>query len=199
MLEKTIAIATKKNIALVAHDNTKDELLEWATFNRKLLAAHALYATGMTGILLTSKLGLDVTNFESGPLGGDQQIGSRISEGKIDVLIFFWDPLQTQAHDPDVKALQRIAVVWNVPMACNRASADFLISSTLMSRTYDRLVPDYEKSRAQPVAVAYRANQPLVPAEKRDGELTSGGHHARNQSSVSPPVAKRGNPRWDGL
>jgi methylglyoxal synthase len=168
MLHKTITIGPKKNIALAAHNNKKDELLEWATFNRKLLAAHSLYATGLTGILLASKLGLDVTNFQSGPLGGDQQIGSRIAEGKIDFLIFFWDPLQTQPHDPDVKALQRIAVVWNVPMACNRASADFLISSPLMSRTYDRLVPDYEKRRAQPVAGAYRANQPLVSAEKRD-------------------------------
>ena len=168
MLQKTIAIAAKKNIALAAHNNKKGELLEWATFNRKLLAAHSLYATGMTGILLASKLGLDVTNFESGPLGGDQQIGSRIAEGKIDFLIFFWDPLQTQPHDPDVKALQRIAVVWNVPMACNRASADFLISSPLMSRTYDRLVPDYEKRSTQPLVGTYRANQPLVSAEKRD-------------------------------
>ena len=146
MLQKTIPIAPKKNIALVAHDNKKDELLEWATLNRKLVAAHSLYATGTTGTLLTSKLGLEVTNLESGPLGGDQQIGSRISEGKIDFLIFFWDPLEAQSHDPDVKALLRIAVVWNVPMACNRASADFLISSTLMSRTYDRLVPDYDST-----------------------------------------------------
>jgi methylglyoxal synthase len=95
-----------------------------------------------TGSILTSQLGLDVTNLQSGPLGGDQQIGSRISEGKIDFLIFFWDPLEAQPHDPDVKALLRIAVVWNVPMACNRATADFVISSALMSRTYDRLVPD---------------------------------------------------------
>ena len=146
MLQKTIPIAPKKNIALVAHDNKKDELLEWATLNRKLLAAHSLYATGTTGTLLTSKLDLEVTNLESGPFGGDQQIGSRISEDKIDFLIFFWDPLEAQPHDPDVKALLRIAVVWNVPMACNRASADFLISSALMSRTYDRLVPDYDST-----------------------------------------------------
>jgi methylglyoxal synthase len=151
MLHKTIPMAAKKNIALVAHDNKKDELLEWAKFNRKLLAAHSLYSTGTTGSILTSKLGLDVTNLQSGPLGGDQQIGSRISEGKIDFVIFFWDPLEAQPHDPDVKALLRIAVVWNVPMACNRASADFVISSALMSRTYDRLVPDYDKYRAQPV------------------------------------------------
>ena len=168
MLEKTIPIAPKKNIALIAHDNKKDEFLEWATFNRKLLAAHSLYTTGGTGALLKSKLGLDVINLESGPLGGDQQIGARISEGKINFLIFFWDPLEAQPHDPDVKALQRIAVVWNVPMACNRASADFLISSPLMSRTYDRLVPDYEKRSTQPLVGTYRANQPLVSAEKRD-------------------------------
>jgi methylglyoxal synthase len=167
MLQKTIPMAAKKNIALVAHDNKKDELLEWATFNRKLLAAHSLYATGTTGTLLTSKLGLEVTNLESGPLGGDQQIGSRISEGKIDFLIFFWDPLEAQAHDPDVKALLRIAAVWNVPMACNRASADFVISSTLMSRTYDRLVPDYDEYRAQPVPSPPRTNEPFTSAEKQ--------------------------------
>jgi methylglyoxal synthase len=106
-----------------------------------VLAAHSLYSTGRTGRILASELGIDVINLESGPLGGDQQIGSRISEGKIDFLLFFWDPLEPQAHDPDVKALLRIAVVWNVPMACNRASADFVTSSALMSRTYDRLVP----------------------------------------------------------
>jgi methylglyoxal synthase len=148
---KTIPMAAKKNIALVAHDYKKDELLEWAKFNRKLLAAHSLYSTGTTGSILTSQLGLDVTNLQSGPLGGDQQIGSRISEGKIDFLIFFWDPLEAQPHDPDVKALLRIAVVWNVPMACNRATADFVISSALMPRTYDRLVPDYDEYKARPV------------------------------------------------
>ena len=136
ILQRTIPIFPKKSIALVAHDNKKDEPLEWATFHRKLLTAHSLYATGTTGTLLMSKLGLDVTNLESGPLGGDQQIGSRISDGKIDFLVFFWDPLEPQPHDPDVRALLRIAVVWNAPMACNRASADFLISSALMSGTY---------------------------------------------------------------
>jgi methylglyoxal synthase len=164
---KTIPMAAKKNIALVAHDYKKDELLEWAKFNRKLLAAHSLYSTGTTGSILTSQLGLDVTNLQSGPLGGDQQIGSRISEGKIDFLIFFWDPLEAQPHDPDVKALLRIAVVWNVPMACNRASADFVISSALMSRTYDRLVPDYDEYRAQPVPDLSRTNELSVSVAKQ--------------------------------
>jgi methylglyoxal synthase len=169
MLQKRIPIAPKKNIALIANDNKKEELLEWATFNRKLLAAHSLYATGTTGTLLMNKLGLYVTNFESGLLGGDQQIGSRISEGKIDFLIFFWDPLEVQPHDSDVKALLRIAVVWNVPMACNRASADFLISSMYMSRTYNRVVPaGYDERRAQPVGGPYRVNQPFVSVEKPD-------------------------------
>ena len=157
-IRKTIPMAAKKNIALVAHDNKKDELLEWAKFNRKLLAAHSLYSTGTTGSILTSQLGLDVTNLQSGPLGGDQQIGSRISEGKIDFLIFFWDPLEAQPHDPDVKALLRIAVVWNVPMACNRATADFVISSALMPRTYDRLVRDYDEYEARPVMGPSREN-----------------------------------------
>lgn len=148
-LRKTIPMAAKKNIALVAHDHKKDELLEWAKFNRKLLAAHSLYSTGTTGSILTSQLGLDVTNLQSGPLGGDQQIGSRISEGKIDSLIFFWDPLESQPHDPDVKALLRIAVVWNIPLALNRASADFIISSPLMSTPYQRQVPDYSEYTAR--------------------------------------------------
>ena len=143
MIHKTIAIAMKKKIALVAHDNKKEELFDWAKFNCKLLAGHSLYATGTTGQVLKSKLGLDVTSLESGPLGGDQQIGSRISEGKIDFVICFWDHLEPQPHDPDVKALLRIAVVWNIPVACNRASADFIISSSLMSSVYERLVPDY--------------------------------------------------------
>ena len=159
---KTIPMAAKKSIALVAHDNKKDELLEWASFNRRVLEAHSLYSTGRTGSILASRLGLDITNLESGPLGGDQQIGSRISEGKIDFLIFFWDPLEPQAHDPDVKALLRIAVVWNVPMACNRATADFVISSALMSRTYDRLMPDYDEREARPVVGPSRSGESVV-------------------------------------
>lgn len=134
----------KKHIALVAHDNRKHELLEWANFNRSLLAQHALYSTGTTGRVLEQGLGIDIVKLRSGPLGGDQQIGAKISEGELDFLIFFWDPLSPQPHDTDVKALLRIAVVWNIPVACNRASADFMISSPLMAQDYHRLVPDYE-------------------------------------------------------
>jgi methylglyoxal synthase len=149
MMQNTIAMRRNKKIALAAHDNKKDELFEWAKDNCKMLAEHSLYATGTTGQLLESRLGLNVTHLESGPLGGDQQIGSRISEGQIDFVIFFSDPLEPQPHDADVKALLRIAVVWNIPVACNRASADFIISSPLMSAVYDRKVPDYSKYRAR--------------------------------------------------
>lgn len=132
-----------KRVAVVAHDNKKRDLLEWARFNRHSLRRHDLYATGTTGRLLETELGLAVHRLRSGPLGGDQQIGARIAEGRIDFLIFFWDPLEPHPHDPDVKALLRIAVVWNIPVACNRASADFMISSTLMDQPYERQLPDY--------------------------------------------------------
>jgi methylglyoxal synthase len=148
-MQNTIAIDRTKKIALVAHDSKKDELFEWAKCNCRLLAEHSLYATGSTGCLLESGLGLNVTHLESGPLGGDQQIGSRIAEGQIDFVIFFSDPLEPQPHDADVKALLRIAVVWNIPVACNRASADFIISSPLMSTVYERQVPDYSKYRTR--------------------------------------------------
>lgn len=131
----------------MAHDNKKLDLVEWTRFNRDLLVQHELYATGTTGQLLERELGVEITKLQSGPLGGDQQIGAKIAEGSIDMLIFFWDPLEPLPHDPDVKALLRIAVVWNIPVACNRASADFIISSALMSGEYPRLVPDYDGHR----------------------------------------------------
>lgn len=144
---KKTEMTRQKNIVLVAHDNKKRDLLEWAKFNKDLLTRHILYATGTTGTLLESELGLEINKLQSGPLGGDQQIGAKIAEGTIDFLIFFWDPLEPQPHDPDVKALLRIAVVWNIPVACNRSSADFMISSSLMTEEYHRLVPDYEEYR----------------------------------------------------
>jgi methylglyoxal synthase len=123
-------------IGLIAHDNKKQDLLEWATFNRGTLADSELFATGTTGSLLERELGLDVIKLQSGPLGGDQQVGAMISQGQLDLLVFFWDPLEPHPHEPDVKALLRMTVVWNVPVACNRATADFLIASPLMEGDY---------------------------------------------------------------
>ncbi len=136
-------MSTQKKIALVAHDEKKQDLLEWARFNQALLKQHDLYATGTTGTLLEQELGIEINKLQSGPLGGDQQIGAKIAAGEIDVLVFFWDPLTPQPHNSDVQALLRIAVVWNIPVACNRASADFMISSPLLSNTYQRFLPDY--------------------------------------------------------
>jgi len=147
MPHKRIPMDRDKKIALVAHDNKKRDLIEWARFNRDLLAHHEVFATGTTGKVLERELEIEVTKLQSGPLGGDQQIGARIVNGEIDFLIFFWDPLEPLPHDPDVKALLRMAVVWNIPIACNRASADFMISSPLMDGEYDRLVPDYDTYR----------------------------------------------------
>lgn len=133
----------QRTIALVAHDHKKKDLMEWARHNRSILAKHKLYATGTTGKLLIDTLDRHVECVQSGPLGGDQQIGARIAEGLIDMLVFFWDPLEPMPHDPDVKALLRLAVVWEIPMACNRISADYMITSPLMQNDIEREPPDF--------------------------------------------------------
>ncbi len=144
----------QKRIALVAHDHKKQDLMEWAKYNRDTLSEHILFATGTTGRLLEELLQIPITKFHSGPLGGDQQIGSKIVEGEIDFMIFFWDPLESQPHDPDVKALLRMAVVWDIPMACNRSSADFMISSPLMKQAYNRNLPDYQTYQQRDVVTS---------------------------------------------
>ena len=156
MEQNRITIERDKKVALVAHDNKKKDLVEWAKYNRDLLAHHTVYATGTTGALLEQELGFPIHKLESGPLGGDQQIGAKIVDGDIDFLIFFWDPLESMSHDPDVKALLRMAVVWNIPIACNRATADFMVSSPLMDDEYNRLLPEYDayRNRAKMEAVS---------------------------------------------
>jgi len=151
MVAEKVLMGKRKKIALVAHDHRKQDLLEWVKFNQYLLSLHELYATGTTGKVI-EKTGLKVTKLRSGPLGGDMQIGAKIANGEIDFLIFFWDPLESLPHDPDVKALLRMAVVWNIPAACNRSTADFMVSSTLMDTEYERRVPDYENYMQRRIA-----------------------------------------------
>ncbi len=136
-----------KNVVLIAHDSRKKDLLEWVMYNLPVLKEHKLFATGTTGTLIAQHTGLDVTRFKSGPLGGDQQVGAKISDGDLDILIFFWDPLEPQPHDPDVKALLRIAVLYNIPSACNRATADFLVASPLFHGEYERKLEDFSLTR----------------------------------------------------
>ena len=150
----TTRMRRRKAIALVAHDNKKRDLLEWARYNRDLLARHDLFATGTTGTLLEESLRTPVVKLQSGPLGGDQQVGAKIAEGNIDFVIFFWDPLEPHPHDPDVKALLRIAVVWNIPVACNRASADYMVSSPLMQADYENVRPDYAQHHGRELPAA---------------------------------------------
>jgi methylglyoxal synthase len=154
MSVKQITMQPNKRIALVAHDNKKQDLVEWAKFNRDLLAHHEVFATGTTGEMLERELGFKITKLQSGPLGGDQQVGAMIVNDEINFLIFFWDPLEPMPHDPDIKALLRMAAVWNIPIACNRSSADFMISSPLMDSEYHRLVPDYDVYRKRKIPVA---------------------------------------------
>ena len=142
-------MGVSRQLALIAHDSKKPELLAWAAYNRDSLRRHRLHATGTTGTMLEYELGLPVTRYLSGPVGGDQQIGAKIAEGVIDVLFFFWDPLEAQPHDPDVKALLRIAAVWNIPVACNCATADFVISSPLMTDGYRPPRPDLAEPAPQ--------------------------------------------------
>ncbi len=168
-----LELKPRKRIGLVAHDNKKPDLVEWARFNRDMLSNHDLVATGTTGTMLGRELALPITSLQSGPLGGDLQIGAMIADGTIDFLVFFWDPLEPQPHDTDVKSLLRIAVVWNIPVACDRASADFMISSPLMTGSYRRTVPDY--------------------TAHNDRELPAGEYDDSDRVAADPaPVAFRG-------
>ncbi len=142
-MDNVRTLGARKNIALVAHDHKKRDMINWVEYNKAALARHELIATGTTGRLIEDQLDRPVKKLLSGPLGGDQQIGSMIAEGKIDALIFFWDPMEAQPHDPDIKALLRVAVTWNIPFACDRATADFLLTSPLMYSSYDCIIPDY--------------------------------------------------------
>jgi methylglyoxal synthase len=151
---KKMIVGRRKKIALVAHDNKKSEMIEWAKFNREMLLRHRICGTGTTGKMLEKELGVEIERLQSGPLGGDQQIGAKIADGDIDFLVFFWDPLEPLPHDPDIKALLRMAVVWNIPTACNRSTADFMISSPLMDSDYERIIPDYDEYRKRKLGLS---------------------------------------------
>ena len=135
-----VRMSSRKRIALIAHDSRKEDLLEWVGFNRPVLREHDLWGTGTTGGLVQARWDLPLTRLKSGPMGGDQQIGAMIANGELDVLVFFWDPLEAHPHEPDVRALLRIAVLYNIPVACNRATADFLVASPLIHGEYERIV-----------------------------------------------------------
>ena len=142
-----IPMRERKHVVLIAHDSRKPDLLAWVEYNKEVLREHHLFGTGTTGGRVAAATGLPVTRFRSGPLGGDQQVGAKIAEGDLDVLIFFWDPLEPQPHDPDVKALLRLAVLYNIPTACNRSTADFLVAAPLFHEPYDRQVEDHAAVR----------------------------------------------------
>lgn len=142
----TLTIGKKKNIALIAHDNKKQDLINWCLENKDILLQHSLCGTGTTARMITDRTGLQVKGYNSGPLGGDQQIGAKIVEGRIDFVVFFSDPLTAQPHDPDVKALLRIAQVYDIPIANNRASADFMIHSNYMNEEYEHEVINFKKN-----------------------------------------------------
>lgn len=142
-MENLLVMGSRKNIALVAHDNKKSELLEWTLANTHILKNHNLFATGTTGRIIKENSGMDVTSFKSGPLGGDQQLGAKIVDFEIDCLLFFWDPLESQPHDPDIKALLRVATLYNIPMATNKSTADFIVSSPLFNTEYKRDIDDF--------------------------------------------------------
>lgn len=150
-MERIRLLNARKRIALIAHDHKKAELIDWALYNKTALTRHELIGTGTTGKLIEDALDVPVKKLLSGPLGGDQQIGARIAEGKVDIMIFFWDPMEAQPHDPDIKALLRLAVAWNLPIACDRATADFLMTSPLMYEAYDTQIPDYSLYLKRPV------------------------------------------------
>ena len=159
MAATAMRMGKRKRIVLIAHDNRKLDLLAWARYNKGTLSRHELYATGTTGSIISRELSLEIALFRSGPLGGDQQVGAKICEGEMDFVIFFWDPLEPQPHDVDVKALLRIAVVYNIPIACNRSTADFLISSPLMGEEYQRQLVDFEKKLRPALAATVGATE----------------------------------------